>query len=193
MELQRVNIEDLQPHPMNYNTHPESQIIELEKSLDDFSQFKNIVVCNNVILIGHGVVEAAKRKGMSEIYALVRNDLTEDQQKALLIADNAIPFLAIPDTGLLEDLLEGMPDINKIPGINEEWLKAMSIFDVIDFDGNDNFGSSPWDRIGEKDSKTTLFKFGEIVCNIDNSIYERFLAYLDGKNIKEIISSMLSI
>lgn len=126
MQLTKVSVDALVPHPQNYNTHPESQIQELIKSLDEFSQFKNIVVCNGVILAGHGLVEAAKRKGMTEIYALVRNDLTEQQQKALLIADNSMPFMAVPDTGKLEELLADLGEI-AIPGVNEEWLHSMRV------------------------------------------------------------------
>lgn len=125
MELQKVNISELQPHPANYNTHPETQIQELVKSLDMFDQFKNIVVCQGRIIAGHGLVEAAKRKGMTEIYALVRDDLTEDQQKALLVADNAMPFLAIPDVTALEELLSSLP--MDIPGVSDEWLKSLNI------------------------------------------------------------------
>lgn len=129
MKFKKVKIEGLQPHPMNYNRHPDEQIQELEKSLEQFGQFKNIVVCQNTILAGHGLVEAAKRKGMTEIYALVRDDLAEDQQKALLIADNATPFLAMPDTEALEDLLKSIPDLSfdDMPGVTTEWLESMDV------------------------------------------------------------------
>lgn len=129
MQLEKLRIADLRPHPMNYNKHPEKQLRELEKSLEQFDQFKNIVVCNNVIIAGHGLVEAAKRKGMTEIYALVRNDLTESQQKALLVADNATPFLAIPDTEALEELLKSIPDLSfdDMPGMTDEWLEPMDV------------------------------------------------------------------
>jgi ParB-like chromosome segregation protein Spo0J len=125
MELQKVNIVELQPHPANYNTHPETQIQELVKSLDMFDQFKNIVVCQGRIIAGHGLVEAAKRKGMTEIYALIRDDLTEEQQKALLVADNAMPFLALPDPSALEELLSSLSV--DIPGVTNEWLTSLNI------------------------------------------------------------------
>lgn len=131
MELQKVQIADLQPHPMNYNMHPEAQIQELEKSLDQFDQVKNIVVCQGVILSGHGLVEAAKRKGMTEIYALIRDDLTKDQQKALLITDNATPFLALPDSDMLQELLDSISTDFEIPGVTDEWLMNFNISDSL--------------------------------------------------------------
>jgi hypothetical protein len=129
MILKKLKIADLKPHPMNYNTHPEAQIREIEKSLEQFDQFKNIVVCQNIILAGHGLVEAAKRKGMTEIYALIRDDLTENQQKALLVADNAIPFANLPDTHILGELLGSISTDFEIPGMTDEWLHNINFSD----------------------------------------------------------------
>lgn len=189
MKLTKVNIADLQPHPLNYNTHPEAQIAELVKSLDAFDQFKNIVVSNGVILAGHGLVEAAKRKGLTEVYALIRDDLTDDEQKALLVADNALPFLALPDAAALESLLADV--VMEIPGVNDEWTNNIGLMRPIPFEGDGHAGASPWDRIGEKDSDFTLFKFGEIACNIQNEIYQQFLIHVQNKNVSEFVTSLI--
>lgn len=125
MNLQAVNIAELTPHPENYNRHSEAQIDELVKSLDAFEQFKNIVVCRGRILAGHGLVEAAKRKGMTQIYALIRDDLTEAQQRALLIADNALPLMSDADADALAALLAQTADVD-IPGVTDEWLTSMA-------------------------------------------------------------------
>jgi hypothetical protein len=142
MKIKKVKIADLHPHPMNYNTHPDAQILQLEKSLDAFSQFKNIVVCQDRILAGHGLVEAAKRKGMKEIYALIRDDLDENQQKALLVADNALPFAAIPDTDILSGILESLPEDFEIPGVDDDWLAGLGgDIDVAGDDGDKKNGA----------------------------------------------------
>ena len=145
MKLTRVKIADLQPHPMNYNTHPEAQLAELEKSLESFDQFKNIVVCNGVILAGHGLVQAAKRRGLTELDAVVMDDLTDEQQKALLIADNALPFLAIPDSALLQGLLDDLGDY-EIPGVNEEWMASFDLSGLnsdVELDFDESLDSKP--------------------------------------------------
>lgn len=126
MELTKLSIADLTPHPQNYNTHPEEQLLELEKSLESFDQYKNIVVCQGVIIAGHGLVEAAKRKGMTEIYALVRDDMTEEQQLALLVSDNATPAGAFPDVDKLNSIFDNI-DPFTVPGITQEWLDTMDI------------------------------------------------------------------
>lgn len=142
MKLTKVKIADLQPHKENYNRHSDAQITELVKSLDAFSQFKNIVVSHGVILAGHGLVEAAKRKGLTEVYALIRDDLTDDEQKALLIADNALPFLALPDAAALESLLAGV--VMEIPGVTNEFLNRNGLNNNDDFDAE-----KEWDDIAE--------------------------------------------
>lgn len=136
MELITVEIEKLTSHPENYNTHPAEQLDELEKSLDQFTQFKNIVITpENVILAGHGLVEAAKRKGIKTLDALVFEG-TYEQQKALLLADNATPFLALPDTDKLNALLESLPSPGDIPGMTEAWINKFGVglheIDIID-------------------------------------------------------------
>jgi ParB-like chromosome segregation protein Spo0J len=125
MTLTSVELATLQPHPSNYNRHPEAQLTELQKSLYTFKQFKNIVVCQGRIIAGHGLVEAAKREGLTHLDALVLDDLTPEQELAMLIADNALPFLAEPDTAALEALLANAP--GKIPGVTSEWLHSIQI------------------------------------------------------------------
>ena len=159
MELKKVNINDLVPHPKNYNTHPDNQLMELEKSLDRFGQYKNIVVCNNTILAGHGLVEAAKRKGEKEIYVLEKNDLTEDEQIQLLIADNALPFGALPDTESLADLITQLGGLEEIdlPGITEEWVESIGINNLL---GKEEQGNTDPDEIPEV--KESICKLGDL-------------------------------
>ena len=141
MELITVKLTDLTPHPENYNTHPEEQLTELEKSLGQFAQFKNIVINPDyVVLAGHGLVEAAKRKGIGTLDAYIFVGTTE-QEKALLLADNATPFLALPDADKLNDLLESFPSLDDIPGITDDWLAQFQIqvekIVDIDFDSDE--------------------------------------------------------
>lgn len=139
MELQKVKIDSLQPHPDNYNRHTEEQLVELGKSLEQFNQFKNIVVCHNTIIAGHGLVEAAKRKDMTEIYALVRDDLTIEEQKKLLIADNATAAIALPDVNALQELMSSMPGVDDIPGVTDEFLHSIQVSQASDINIDDLF------------------------------------------------------
>ncbi len=189
MELTKVTLAELQPHPMNYNTHPEEQLVELEKSLEHFDQFKNIVVCNGVILAGHGLVEAAKRQGITELDAVIMNDLSEDQQKALLISDNATPFLAVPDVGKLEDLLSGLGGM-EIPGVNDAWLNGIGTGDIdilFDADAENSGGGAFSDPM----KSMTFWFYSHKITTKDDYVNDFMLANID--RLHEIDDDKLAV
>ena len=95
------------------------------ESLGRFGQFKNIVVWNRFILAGHGLVNAAKKKGIDSIKAVDVSHLSEDDAKALMIADNRLPELAIMDDEALKRLLDSVEVPINIPGIDEEFLNSI--------------------------------------------------------------------
>jgi hypothetical protein len=107
----------------NYNTHPDEQIHHLDKSLDDFGQYKNIVVWQGRCIAGNGVLKAAKQRGETEIEVKDFSHLSREEAQALLLADNALPSLAVPDVTKLERLVELTP--GEIPGVTQEWLSGL--------------------------------------------------------------------
>ena len=62
MKLKKVKITELKPHPQNPNTHPDNQLKELENSLVEFDQVKNIVVWQGQVIAGNGLLIAAETK-----------------------------------------------------------------------------------------------------------------------------------
>lgn len=120
--IKTVEIDSLKESEWNYNKHPEKQLDELKRSLDNFGQTKPIVVWNNQIIAGNGVYFACKELGWSEILISdVSDKLTEEQAKRYLIADNATAFYAEPDLELLNELFTDIGDY-KVPGVDDEWL-----------------------------------------------------------------------
>jgi len=193
MNIVKVPLSEIEEAPFNYNLHPQNQIDELRGSLEEFGQFKNIVLWKGYCIAGNGLTFAARSMGWESLVATIRNDLTEEQAKRLCVADNATPYLAQPDLQKLEELLKSLPSFDDIESVNEDWLQSLGVFETIDFDGVDQAGASPWDRIGEKDPTTTLFTFGEISCNLDNAIYKRFFQYINGKDVANTVKSLLNI
>lgn len=96
--IQTVKIADIQEAPFNYNLHPDNQIEELKRSLNEFGQFKNVVLWNGFCIAGNGLTHAARSLGWESLQSLVRDDLTEEQAKRLCITDNATPYLAQADS-----------------------------------------------------------------------------------------------
>ena len=91
MKIEYVETSKLIPYARNNKKHPEKQIKKIMKSIKEFG-FKVPVVIdeNNVILAGHGRMEASKRLGLKEIPCVKELDLNEKQKKAFRLADNGI-------------------------------------------------------------------------------------------------------
>lgn len=102
-----VAIDELHPHPRNYQRHPDDQLDEIGRSIVEHGYFRNIVVANDgTILAGHGVVEAARKLGHTHVPVL-RLDVDPDSPQALkvIVADNEISRLADVDDRALTDML----------------------------------------------------------------------------------------
>jgi hypothetical protein len=105
-----VEAASLTPHPRNYNGHPDDQIAHLAESLKEHGFYRNVVVARgNVILAGHGVVQAAKSIGITDI-PIVRLDLDPNDPRALkvLAGDNELARFSEKDdralAGILRDI-----------------------------------------------------------------------------------------
>lgn len=91
MKIIDILISSLKPYELNAKQHPESQIKGLMNSIKVFDITQPAVVNKeNEIIIGHGRVEAAKRLGIEKYPCFVRDDLTEEEIKALRLVDNRI-------------------------------------------------------------------------------------------------------
>lgn len=126
MDVKRVAIGELSPHPLNYNTHPQKQLCALADSIKKFGQYKNIVVRGGTILAGHGLVEAAKIAGIEHLYVVDVSNLSDTDAEALLLADNALQWSSVADIDALYKIMENLCDVD-IPGVTDEWLKSLGV------------------------------------------------------------------
>lgn len=110
----------------NVRIHTEKQLQEFEKSVRMFGQIRPIVIDeNNVILAGNGLYETLKRMGRGEAECYQYLELTENQKKKLMIADNKIFSLGIENLDTLNDFLVELQGDLEIPGFDEEILRQM--------------------------------------------------------------------
>ena len=106
-----VRVAEFKPHPMNYNAHPQNQVEALRESLGIFGQVRDVVVWREFIIAGHGVVEAAKAEGWTEIHATrLPDDWDEERVLAYLATDNETARMSEPDNAQLATLLEVISD-----------------------------------------------------------------------------------
>lgn len=81
----------LRPYARNARTHSPKQIAEIAASIKTFG-FNNPVLIdkNDVIVAGHGRVEAAKQLGLATVPTIRLEHLTEAQKRAYILADNKL-------------------------------------------------------------------------------------------------------
>jgi ParB-like chromosome segregation protein Spo0J len=109
----RMNVADLKNHPQNYQLHPDNQLDQIEASIRQHGFYRNIVVASdNVILAGHGVVQAVKRMGKKRV-PVIKLEIASNDPKALkvLTSDNEINNLAKVNDRALTDLLKGLLEL----------------------------------------------------------------------------------
>jgi ParB family chromosome partitioning protein len=108
--LEQVPLADLRPHPRNDGTHPPDELAHLKQSLQQHGVYRNVVIATDgTILAGHGVVEAARQLGHTQILAK-RMPYGPDDPQALqiLVGDNHIARLRIQDDAALVALLQDL-------------------------------------------------------------------------------------
>lgn len=80
---------ELTPYAANAKKHPDDQVEHIANSIKEFGFRQPIVVdADNVVVIGHGRLLAAKKLGLDAVPVVRADDLTEAQIKALRLADN---------------------------------------------------------------------------------------------------------
>lgn len=126
MKVIKKRLDDLKHPEKNVRIHSEQQIRELKRSLEKFGQTRALVVDeNNVILIGNGLYEAMVSLGYQEASVYVKTELSENDKKKLMIADNKTYALGIDNLDTLNEFLEELRGDLDIPGYDEEILQQM--------------------------------------------------------------------
>lgn len=126
MKVIKMNLADLVKPEKNIRIHSEQQIREFRRSVEMFGQIRPIVVDeNNVILAGNGLYDTLIMMGKDTADVYQYSNLTENQKKKLMIADNKIFSLGIENMETLNSFLEEMQGDLDIPGFDEEILRQM--------------------------------------------------------------------
>ena len=126
MKVVKMKLADLVKPEKNVRIHTEQPIKEFCRSVEMFGQIRPIVVDeNNIILAGSGLYDTLITMGKDTADVYRYDNLTENQKKKLMIADNKIFSLGIENLETLNSFLEDLHGDLDIPGFDEEILKQM--------------------------------------------------------------------
>lgn len=111
LNVQQIALEQLVPYARNARTHSDSQVAQIAGSIAEFGFVNPVLVGgDNIIIAGHGRVMAAKKLGLQTVPTIKLDHLTENQRRALVIADNKIAENAGWDEELLRLELQNLAD-----------------------------------------------------------------------------------
>ena len=110
---ENVKIADLKPYENNARTHNEKQVEKIARSIEEFGFINPVLIDSDYgIIAGHGRVKGAEKLGMVEVPCLFIEDLTEEQKRAYIIADNKLALDAGWDYDLLKLELEELDSLD---------------------------------------------------------------------------------
>ena len=142
MNIEWVDPTTLIPYEKNAKMHPPAQVDHIANSIKSFGWQQPIVVdSENVVIIGHGRLLAAKQLHLEKVPVVRATDLTEEQVNALRLADNKTN--------------ESEWDFGKL----EEELAALDIagFDMTAFGFDDQDEQIPENLDAEEDTEHKIF------------------------------------
>jgi len=118
MDVVRVPIDSIKPHPKNYRGHPPEQIDHIRASLRQYGQYRPIVVSRDgYILAGEGVWTGCKAEGMDVVETVPQPfDHTDTRAEKLLVLDNEVSRAAIDDDKALATLLASIQQTEGLEG-----------------------------------------------------------------------------
>ena len=184
-KYEMIDISELHPYENNARTHSNEQLEAICNSIKEFGFINPVIIDeNNMILVGHGRIEASKILGLTKAPFRRVTNLTDDQKRAYILADNRLSDLGGWDEELLAQELEsisldmtafGFDDFNidiDEPEIDED-----------DFDVDGDFETD------DKVSKGQLWKLGDhfLMCG-DATVEADIKALIAGSEIALVLT-----
>ena len=91
MKIENVKVKDLITYIRNNKEHPKEQVNMIANSIKEFGFNQPLVIDNNnVVVVGHGRLLAAKELWLEDVPCVRMEDLTEEQINKYRILDNKL-------------------------------------------------------------------------------------------------------
>lgn len=156
LKTEQFKMSNLKYPESNVRVHGEKQLEELKRSYNKFGQIRPVVIDDDgVILAGNGFVKAMDELGVETVEVLKMKNLTDNDKKKLMIADNKIYNLGRDDNDALFAMLESLDGDYDVPGFEDETLQEL-LADLDEVDDSvmsygtiDNVERETFERAGE--------------------------------------------
>lgn len=195
-EIVYLPVSSLKGYENNAKIHSPEQIEQLKASFGEFDFTVPVLVDgDNLLISGHGRIEAALAAGIEEVPVIVRDDLTDAQVRQLRLVENNVTSTKYDNGKLLDEMnaIIGLDielaDIFKNTGFDKEvaaMLDADSTFGdlddaAFDFDMEDaieGMESETADAAAEADAKPVPLRTVFGVSHVPKAQVKPLKAYL---------------
>ena len=179
MKIFEKEVDALIPYAFNNKIHDEVQVNRIANSIKEFWFTQPLVIDkDNVVIIWHWRLEAAKKLWMEEVPCVIMSDLTEAQVKKLRILDNKLNESEY-DLANLRLELESLPDLNfwDLELTSADLFPELDLEEISDDEMEDNWYTQKTDTpiyepTGEKveiEEMINTDKYKELTDKINNA------------------------
>lgn len=114
MKIEKIKIDELKPYKNNAKLHTERQIEQIKESIEKFGNNDPIAIWgkDNIIVEGHGRLEALKQLGYDEVEVIRLDHLTDEERRAYTLVHNKLTMNTDFDDSILNLELEDIKDID---------------------------------------------------------------------------------
>lgn len=113
LKIETIPIGELNPYENNAKLHPQEQIDQIVRSMQEFGNNDPIAIDeNNRIIEGHGRLLALRQMGETEVPVIRLKHLTDEQKRAYILIHNQLTLNTGFDEELLRIELENIVDID---------------------------------------------------------------------------------
>lgn len=168
MKIVKVPIDQIIPYDKNPKSHPRHQIEQIKRSINEFGFNDPIAIDeNNIIIEGHGRLQALLELSYNEVECIRLDHLTEAQKKAYIIAHNKLTMNSDFNIDTLKEELDAIKALDfdlTITGFElDELDQIMGINDLDKIEEDDYEPSLPEEPYTEPGDLWILGKY-RLMC-----------------------------
>ena len=167
MKIEKISIDKIKMYENNAKEHPSWQIEKLSETIKKIGYRSPIIVDeNNMILAGHGRYMALKKLGYSDVQVVRHTDLTEEDKKAYMIADNQYTLNTGFNVEILKQEIEELENMDfdtSLLGFDE--IELQEIMEIEEELLTDKYGAATEEQKGNLESKFIIPPFSIIDAN----------------------------